>query len=124
MSPSCVLAQPNARHQASLERELTMLKHLIGLGVIRLAVDFREGWIERFGHGLQAVVDVPGHRQGAVAVPGVERLAEFFGALVFAGGVGNVAAFGVVFVDEFVSPHDRELHPVNGQEFVECQAQR
>jgi hypothetical protein len=34
-----------------------------------------------------------------------------------------VAAFGVAFVDEFVSAHDGELDTVNGQEFVERQAQ-
>lgn len=106
-----------------LSLSITLLKHIIRLGIIRLAVDFREGRIESLGHGLQAVIDVPGNRQGAMVVPGVESLAEFFSALVFAGGVWNVAAFGVVFVDEFVSPHDRELDTVNGQEFVERQAQ-
>lgn len=50
---------------------------------------------------------------------GPQSLTEFFGTLVFADGVWNAAAFGVAFVDEFVSPHDRELDTVNGQEFVD-----
>ena len=106
-----------------LSLPITLLKHIIRLGIIRLAVDFCERWIESLGHGLQAVVDLPGDRQGTVAIPRVKSLAEFFGALVFAGRVWNVAALGVVFVDEFVSAHDGELDTVNGQEFVERQAQ-
>lgn len=94
---------------AILSHEI-IVSHLI----ITLSIYAAKGWVEGFGDGLVAVVNVPAYGEGGLAIPVFAGLANFFAACGFAVGAGDEATVGVVFVADFVLAHDRELYPVDG----------
>ena len=82
-----------------------------------------KGGVEGSGDGLIAVVDFQGDGEGAFTVVFCTGLAELGGTLVFPGGVRDVPAFFIVLVHSLALPNDRELDPVDGQEFRKGQPQ-
>lgn len=93
-------------------------KHRIRHPVVVLAVDRGKGQVEGAGDGAAAVVDGPGDGDGVagvgerggaeveVGLEGLEGVAQFLGAGVFARVGRQAAAMGVEEVLALVAAHD------------------